>query len=116
MSLVPEQREDIRVPLSENVPGGATVHVMEGCLRLKPEARRLVDRLWNYCNVLRDDGVSSLEYLEQLSFLGFLKMAAETEEANKDLPAEQRRHMLPGTDEWEGRGWTGLRLPGQIAE
>ncbi|MFF9315952.1 N-6 DNA methylase [Streptomyces sp. NPDC014748] len=75
---------------------------------MKPEARRLVDRLWNYCNVLRDDGVSSLEYLEQLSFLVFLKMAAEKEEANKDLPASQRRHVLPDSEEWEGRGWTQL--------
>lgn len=75
---------------------------------MKLEARRLVDRLWNYCNVLRDDGVSSLEYLEQLSFLVFLKMAAEIEEADKTLPASKRRHVLPDTEEWRGRGWNDL--------
>ncbi|MEU7213952.1 class I SAM-dependent DNA methyltransferase [Streptomyces sp. NPDC044989] len=75
---------------------------------MKPEARRLVDRLWNYCNVLRDDGVSSLEYLEQLSFLVFLKMAAEIEEADKTLPESRRRHVLPNTEQWRGRGWPEL--------
>ncbi|MFG2579593.1 class I SAM-dependent DNA methyltransferase [Streptomyces malaysiensis] len=75
---------------------------------MKLEARRLVDRLWNYCNVLRDDGVSSLEYLEQLSFLVFLKMAAEMEEADKDLPANKRRRVLPDTEKWRTRGWTDL--------
>lgn len=28
------------------------------------EVRRLVDKLWSYCNVLRDDGVSTIEYTE----------------------------------------------------
>ncbi len=37
----------------------------------------LVQRLWNYCNVLRDDGLSYGDYLEQLTFLLFLKMADE---------------------------------------
>ncbi len=43
------------------------------------EARRLVDKLWSYCNVLRDDGVSTIEYTEQLTYLLFLKMAHERE-------------------------------------
>ncbi len=37
----------------------------------------LVQRLWNYCNVLRDDGLSYGDYVEQLTFLLFLKMADE---------------------------------------
>ena len=37
----------------------------------------LVQRLWNYCNVLRDDGLSYGDYLEQLTYLLFLKMADE---------------------------------------
>lgn len=40
-------------------------------------ARRLVDKLWAYCDVLRDDGVGVLEYTEQLTYLLFLKMADE---------------------------------------
>lgn len=38
---------------------------------------RLVKKLWSYCNVLRDDGLSYQDYLEQLTFLLFLKMAEE---------------------------------------
>ncbi|MGC9521801.1 MAG: N-6 DNA methylase [Anaerolineae bacterium] len=37
----------------------------------------IVQRLWNYCNVLRDDGVSYGDYVEQLTYLLFLKMDAE---------------------------------------
>jgi hypothetical protein len=33
--------------------------------------------LWNYCNVLRDDGMSYGDYVEQLTYLLFLKMADE---------------------------------------
>jgi type I restriction enzyme M protein len=43
------------------------------------DARRLVDKLWSYCNVLRDDGVGTIEYTEQLTYLLFLKMAHERE-------------------------------------
>ncbi|HQP37150.1 MAG TPA: N-6 DNA methylase, partial [Polyangiaceae bacterium] len=37
----------------------------------------LIKKLWSYCNVLRDDGLSYQDYLEQLTFLLFLKMADE---------------------------------------
>jgi len=38
---------------------------------------QLVQKLWNYCNILRDDGLSYGDYVEQLTFLLFLKMAGE---------------------------------------
>jgi type I restriction enzyme M protein len=41
------------------------------------ESASLVQRVWNYCNVLRDDGVSYGDYVEQLTYLLFLKMADE---------------------------------------
>ncbi len=41
------------------------------------DTRQLVDKLWSYCNVLRDDGVGTIEYTEQLTYLLFLKMAHE---------------------------------------
>jgi type I restriction enzyme M protein len=37
----------------------------------------LVSKLWNYCNILRDDGLSYGDYVEQLTYLLFLKMADE---------------------------------------
>ena len=37
----------------------------------------LVQKLWNYCNILREDGLSYGDYVEQLTFLLFLKMADE---------------------------------------
>ncbi|MEI6194242.1 MAG: class I SAM-dependent DNA methyltransferase [Verrucomicrobiota bacterium] len=37
----------------------------------------LVQKLWNYCSILRDDGLSYGDYVEQLTFLLFLKMADE---------------------------------------
>jgi len=39
--------------------------------------QQLVSKLWNYCNILRDDGLSYGDYVEQLTFLLFLKMAEE---------------------------------------
>ena len=41
------------------------------------QSATIVQRLWNYCNVLRDDGMSYGDYLEQLTFLLFLKMDDE---------------------------------------
>ncbi len=37
----------------------------------------LVSKLWNFCHILRDDGLSYGDYVEQLTFLLFLKMADE---------------------------------------
>ncbi len=37
----------------------------------------IVSKVWSFCNVLRDGGVSYGDYLEQLTFLIFLKMAEE---------------------------------------
>ncbi|KAA0266334.1 MAG: SAM-dependent DNA methyltransferase [Chloroflexi bacterium] len=42
-----------------------------------PSSTTIVQRLWNYCNVLRDDGMSYGDYVEQLTYLLFLKMDAE---------------------------------------
>jgi type I restriction enzyme M protein len=40
-------------------------------------SRQLVDKLSSYCDVLRDDGVSTTEYTEQLTYPNVLKMAHE---------------------------------------
>ena len=41
--------------------------------------------LWNYCHTLRHDGIDYGDYIEQLTYLLFLKMA---EERDIDLPVE----------------------------
>src|SRR5680860_824807 len=60
------------------------------------DARRLVDKLWSYCNVLRDDGVGTIEYTEQLTYLLFLKMAHERE--TRSLNPEQ---IVPESCSWQ---------------
>ena len=45
----------------------------------------IVQKLLNYCNVLRDDGMSYGDYLEQLTYLLFLKMADERTQAPYQL-------------------------------
>lgn len=37
----------------------------------------IAGKLWNFCNKLRHDGVDSSDYIEQLTYLLFLKMAEE---------------------------------------
>jgi type I restriction enzyme M protein len=39
----------------------------------------IVQKLWNLCNVLRDDGITYHQYVTELTYLLFLKMAKETE-------------------------------------
>ena len=58
----------------------------------------LVQRLWSYCNVLRDDGLSYGDYLEQLTYLLFLKMADE-----QTRPPFSRPAFIP-----EGLDWPSL--------
>lgn len=44
-------------------------------------ASEVVARLWHFCNVLRDDGLSYPDYVEQLTYLLFLKLADEQDAA-----------------------------------
>jgi type I restriction enzyme M protein len=59
-------------------------------------AQQVVQKLWSYCNVLRDDGMSYGDYLEQLTYLLFLKMAHEREQY---LPEQQQR--IPKDCNWQ---------------
>ena len=55
----------------------------------------IVARLWNLCNVLRDDGVTYHQYVTELTFLLFLKMAKETDTEQR-LPEGYRWDDLVG--------------------
>ena len=55
----------------------------------------IVQKLWNYCNVLRDDGMSYGDYVEQLTYLLFLKMADE-----RSQPPYSQRSMIPKDYAW----------------
>lgn len=63
--------------------------------------RDIVAKLWNLCNVLRDDGITYTDYVTELTFLLFLKMLAETGQ-EKRLPEGYRWANLArrtGTDQ-----------------
>ena len=53
----------------------------------------IVQKLWNLCNVLRDDGITYHQYVTELTYILFLKMAEETG-ADKDIPEEYRWEQL----------------------
>ncbi|CAI7979117.1 type I restriction enzyme M protein [Frankia sp. Hr75.2] len=59
----------------------------------------LVAKLWNYCNVLRDNGLSTIEYVEQLSYLLFLKMADEI--ADDPFTEKDARRVVPAPYDWK---------------
>ena len=40
-------------------------------------APQIVQKIWNYCDVLRDEGISYGNYVQQLTYILFLKMADE---------------------------------------
>ena len=64
------------------------------------QSATIVQRLWNYCNVLRDDGVSYGDYVEQLTYLLFLKMDDENVIVNKPtvIPPELGWNSLLGKE------------------
>jgi type I restriction enzyme M protein len=49
----------------------------------------IVQKLWNLCHILRDDGITYHEYVTELTYLLFLKMAKETE-IEEQLPKGYR--------------------------
>jgi len=59
------------------------------------EAPAIVAKLWNFCNVLRDDGVSYGDYVQQLTNLLFLKMADE-----QTKPPFKKKSIIPKDYDW----------------
>lgn len=60
------------------------------------QSSAIVQRVWNYCNVLRDEGVSYGDYVEQLTYLLFLKMADE-----QTKPPFNKKSTIPEGVDWQ---------------
>lgn len=45
--------------------------------------QEIVQKLWNLCNVLRDDGITYQQYVTELTYLLFLKMMQEKGEKKR---------------------------------
>jgi N-6 DNA Methylase/HsdM N-terminal domain len=56
----------------------------------------IVQKLWNYCNILRDDGLSYQDYIEQLTFPLFLKMADE-----RQTMIPSKTPLIPRDLDWQ---------------
>ncbi|HEY0976686.1 MAG TPA: class I SAM-dependent DNA methyltransferase [Flavobacteriales bacterium] len=66
----------------------------------------IVNKVWNFCHTLRDDGVGYGDYLEQLTYLLFLKMADEY-----SRPPYKRDTKIPKGFDWPSlRGKSGAEL------
>src|SRR5258708_31271057 len=63
---------------------------------MSTHSQQIVQRLWNYCNLLRDDGMSYGDYVEQLTYLLFLKMAYE-----RTRPPYNHPSRIPQGYDWE---------------
>lgn len=57
----------------------------------------IAQRLWNYCNVLRDNRMSYEDYVEQMTCLLFLKMADE----QTHLPWQAKPSSTPNGLDWQ---------------
>lgn len=55
--------------------------------------QEIVKKLWNLCNVLRDDGINYQQYVTELTYLLFLKMMKE-QETEAIIPEEYRWNEL----------------------
>lgn len=62
---------------------------------MSPETRAIVNKVWNFCNLLRDEGLSYGDYVEQLTYLIFLKMAHE-----QTLPPFNKENKIPSDYDW----------------
>lgn len=59
--------------------------------------QEIVAKLWNLCNVLRDDGITYHQYVTELTYILFLKMAKETGTEDK-IPEKYRWDRLVEKD------------------
>jgi len=63
---------------------------------MNQNSTNIISKVWSFCHTLRDDGVSYGDYLEQLTYLLFLKMADEL-----STPLYNRSLPIPAEYNWE---------------
>lgn len=63
---------------------------------MSTDRKQIESKAWNFAHVLRDDGLSYLAYIEQITFLLFLKMADELTK-----PPHNRPPIVPAKYGWE---------------
>ncbi len=72
----------------------------------------IVSKVWSFCTTLRDDGVGYGDYLEQLTYLIFLKMADEYSK-----PPYNRDEGIPKKYNWQNlKAKCGAELEGHYIE
>ena len=62
---------------------------------MSTDTQQVVSKAWNFAHVLRDDGLSYMAYVEQITFLLFLKMADE-----QTTPPYNRKPIVPAGFDW----------------
>ena len=73
---------------------------------------QIVSKVWSFCNTLRDDGVGYGDYLEQLTYLLFLKMADEYTRApyNRTMPIQAAYNWQSLTPHYAAQSWRFITL------
>lgn len=71
----------------------------------------IVQKLWNLCDVLKDDGINNSDYVSELVMLLFIKMVHERELVLSDGGRNKIEHLLPEGCRWENlSGKSGVNL------
>ena len=71
--------------------------------------QEIVQRLWNECNVLRDDGITYQDYVTELTYILFLKMSKEQGQ-EEGIPEQYRWDELKNKEGLELKNFYKLML------
>ena len=70
---------------------------MQGTHSMNQKSSALIQKVWNYAHVLKDDGLAFMDYTEQITYLLFLKMVHEQRRAGAgEIPSRYSWDVLKG--------------------